>query len=198
MAKVLGVNVLRFVVPGKPQPKQRARRTRSGHWYTPSQTVGAANRVGAIAMRERLMGTWAPDGRWSLDPWHEYKVDCVFYRDSARKLDGDNAFKLVTDACTGILWADDDTVGGSFPPPRIDRDNPRTEVTVTQYVLERPEPKKKTPKKHKLLGCQSCGVMSSKVPCPGCGALPSGTVPRKKRRRRARGVTIPRESSEGS
>lgn len=120
--------LIRFTVPGPPVPKARARRSRrTGKWYTPTKTseyeeavfVGAMVAAGELHLR-RI--TWPTDREYAVT------VRCCF--PDARKRDADNVLKSVLDACNKLLWRDDVQVRRALTTREIDRDNPRTEVTV--------------------------------------------------------------------
>lgn len=116
-----------FVVMGKPQGKERARRDpRTGRWFTPTKTRRYEGLVGRIAQAAlHLSGhrrEWPKDGR--------YMLRLRLYFPDARRRDADNCAKAIQDACTGVLWDDDHRVGVECPPWEIDRERPRAEVTV--------------------------------------------------------------------
>lgn len=127
---------LSFVVPGKPQGKQRARRGKGGHWYTPKETVTYENAVSAAA----LAAATAVDGYGRLYSGPvTLSVSCYF--PDARRRDGDNVLKSVQDALRWFIYADDCQVRQATVTTQIDRDNPRTEVTVwyTDRIPQRQE-----------------------------------------------------------
>ena len=116
---------LRFVVEGKPQPKQRARRGSSGSWYTPKETVAFETLVRNAAFIE--MATKGIGKGWE-GPL-ELTVSC--YYPNARRFDADNLLKSVSDALNGFVYADDCQIRKATVTKDIDRERPRTEVTVT-------------------------------------------------------------------
>ena len=87
-----------FAIPGKPQPKQRARKGANGRWYTPSETQKYERLVGALARVARLHG-WRMDAR--------YAVAISVFAPDKRRRDLDNIAKSILDGCNGVLWADD-------------------------------------------------------------------------------------------
>lgn len=123
-----------FTVPGKPQPKQRARRGRGGKWYTPTQTrlfeasVASYARVTINDHPMRTIRGWNPS--------RPFRVTVVCYMPDKRRRDADNVAKAVLDACNGILWDDDNQVIDLRAIKAHDADNPRTAVTVE--AIDRP------------------------------------------------------------
>lgn len=120
---------LAFVVEGDPVGKQRPRSDRrSGRMYTPKPTVvyeravrEAADAAVARAIRE-TGELWTKSGEWFVlvEAWSP----------TAATPDADNVFKSVVDAMQGVVLENDRRVGGAFPPVRVDRLRPRTEVRV--------------------------------------------------------------------
>ena len=109
-----------FEVPGSPVPKQRARRGRSGRWYTPQATRSYEAKVGWMA---KAAGIHAPhDGPVGL------KVRLWF--PDRRRRDADNVVKAIMDALNGLAYSDDSQVIELFVSRQIDRQRPRAEVTV--------------------------------------------------------------------
>lgn len=115
---------LAFIVMGKPQGKQRARRSRYGHWYTPRQTVKYEQAVQAECLV--VMTQKGIPKRQACSA--VVSVSC-FFPDATRR-DGDNVLKAVQDALNGVLWDDDSQVIEATVRTAIDRDLPRTEVAV--------------------------------------------------------------------
>lgn len=112
------INELSFTVFGPPQPKQRARKGKGGRWYTPNPTRRYERAVRNVAVLHR-----PPDGE-------RYEVVVVCYFADARRRDADNVLKSVMDSCNGVLWADDSLIARATVEKRIDRAEPRTEITV--------------------------------------------------------------------
>lgn len=75
-----------FTIPGPPIPKERPRRAKDGHWYTPPRTVRAEEDVGYQAMAAGL----------KLEPEMRYGVDIEFHLSTLGR-DIDNCAKLVLD-----------------------------------------------------------------------------------------------------
>lgn len=112
-----------FTIPGQPIPKGRPKHMKNGHTYTPARTVQAEVNVG-LFFRQANPGYGPPKaGRMTLS--------CVFYmrRDDA---DGDNLIKMVMDGLQGIAYLNDRQVKVGSWDVRLDRDNPRTEVILSQ------------------------------------------------------------------
>jgi len=110
-----------FTVPGKPQGKARPRMTRTGHTYTPKQTVCYENRVRLMAA-EAMQGGAAWEGPVELSmvvvmerPQSHYgtgknagKVKTTAPAVCCRLPDLDNVIKAISDACSnGIVYRDD-------------------------------------------------------------------------------------------
>ena len=85
-----------FDVPGRPVPKQRARRAPDGHWYTPKATVAYEDAV-----------AWcAASAGFRPEPGAEYRVSIVFHV-TAKRQDGDNLEKSVLDGLNKVEGFDD-------------------------------------------------------------------------------------------
>ena len=78
--------MVRFEIPGSPVPKERPRRSASGHYYTPARTRRYEQTVAAAA---QVAGV-------SLDPQKRYRATAWFY--VSRACDGDNCLKSILDA----------------------------------------------------------------------------------------------------
>jgi len=119
----------RFVVPGKPQPKQRARKGIGGRFYTPKETRDYAKLVKSCAWAAMAQAGLLQRGAWPLDA--SYQIGIVIYPANRRVPDGDNVLKAVQDGLKGLAWGDDrQTVGGSYWTHDPDKDHPRVEVEV--------------------------------------------------------------------
>jgi Holliday junction resolvase RusA-like endonuclease len=104
-------------IPGKVQPKQRARSTKQGHHYTPQPTrtyEGIARSLAMDAMGNR------PPSRQAIrmdllicldipDSWPQWKAkEALDGRMAATtKPDADNVLKSCKDALNGVVWVDD-------------------------------------------------------------------------------------------
>lgn len=120
------MTIYRFVVLGAPVAKARARYhmgVRGGAFYTPGKTEDAERLVQETFLAE--IGH-LPD----VDDKSHFKLQCWFYTKFATRIDVDNCYKLVADALTGILYKDDSQVWDGEMHRLIDRDHPRTEVTI--------------------------------------------------------------------
>lgn len=119
----------RFVVPGKPQPKQRARKGIGGRFYTPPETRDYAKLVKSCAWAAMAQAGLLQRGVWPLDA--RYLVQIQIYPPNRRVPDGDNVLKAIQDGLNGLAWADDrQTVGGSYWTHEPDAARPRVEVEV--------------------------------------------------------------------
>jgi crossover junction endodeoxyribonuclease RusA len=113
---------LTFVVPGPPQPKQRARRGKGNRWYTPRATRTYEAKVCLFALSALGRRRWSRSGRYALT------LRQVF--GDARRRDADNVAKAIQDALNGVAWDDDSQVVRLTCTREIDRKNPRVEVTI--------------------------------------------------------------------
>lgn len=114
------MNVLRYVLEGKPVPWQRAR-ARCGQRFTDKRMREAkeAHQWKALQIRPR---SWSQDGVFALDL-------AVYVHPSSRG-DVDNLAKLPMDALQGIAYRNDRQVAKVSVERHVDRDRPRTEVTL--------------------------------------------------------------------
>lgn len=95
-----------FIVPGKPQAKQRPRHTRGGHTYTPKETKLYEQKV-RQCYQEQCPNTWI-NGPITLS------VIASFLPPKSRKRhyptikpDIDNIVKGISDALNGVAFEDD-------------------------------------------------------------------------------------------
>ena len=116
---------LKFTVPGPPQPKERARKGKGRRWYTPERT----RRYEAAVQEAAQHHVFLRHGlNWRTDC--TYHVELTAYFPDARARDLDNVCKSVLDACNEVLWRDDKQVVRVVLERGLDRENPRTEVTI--------------------------------------------------------------------
>ena len=115
-----GIN---FTIPGKPQPKERARRGKNGQWYTPFSTRIYEAKVVTMAKRAHVRSVIGPV---------EVSLD-VYFPDKRRR-DLDNVLKAVMDALNGVAYQDDSQIVRLKVVRLVDRDNPRVEVTINPGV----------------------------------------------------------------
>lgn len=95
-----------FVVPGIPVPKERARVNRAGWSFTPRKTQQAENAVRLFAMMAQKRTEMA-----ILGPNCEKRLYvCVRFFGARKNADLDNLYKLVTDACQGLLYKNDSQI----------------------------------------------------------------------------------------
>ena len=91
--------VFSTILEGRVMGKQRPRTAKSGHTYTPRETVQAEK---DIVKQIRVLLPY------SEPPTHQaFGVDLEFRIKDFRRTDIDNAVKLVLDAMNKIVWADD-------------------------------------------------------------------------------------------
>ena len=114
---------LSFVIPGTPRPKQRPRKARAGHFYTPATTRGYEATLRVYALQAVRASGWPLATKARVVVWlHAYFPD-------RRDRDLDNAQKVV-DGANGIIWHDDSQIDEWHVYRRLDRANPRLEVAV--------------------------------------------------------------------
>lgn len=127
----------RFTVPGKPQPKQRARKGLHGRFYTPKETREYQKLVQSCAWAAMAQAGLLRRGSWPLDA--AYKVSIVIYPPNRRVPDGDNVLKAVQDGLNGLAWNDDrQAKAGSYETRPPDAERPRVEVEVSVRVGDQP------------------------------------------------------------
>ena len=121
------MNQFRFVVPGPPRPKERARRGKGGRWYTPRATTAFEAAVGWAA---RAAGARRPS--WPCAG--PVRLTLRLWFGDRRRRDADNVAKAVQDALNGIAWLDDCQVVELSVTRGVDPGSPRTEATVEQVA----------------------------------------------------------------
>lgn len=116
-----------FTIPGTPFPKQRARVMRGGWSFTPKKTVQAGNAIKLIAIASRQAHKDS-----ILGPLNTQRMFCsVVFFGARQNADLDNLFKLVTDACQGVLYKNDCQIDQvEILRARCEKGNERTEVTI--------------------------------------------------------------------
>jgi Holliday junction resolvase RusA-like endonuclease len=113
------MSALIITVAGKPMGKQRARATRGGRMYTPTQTVNAETFAKMCAVDQ--VGQPMLEGPLVVamhavcgipDSWpKKKKVDALEGRlRPTGKPDLDNIAKLYADAFNGVVWGDDSQI----------------------------------------------------------------------------------------
>jgi crossover junction endodeoxyribonuclease RusA len=111
-----------FTVPGAPKPKERARRSPQGHFYTPHATENFEEKVKVYALQAMSRA------RWPVRTTERCAV--TLHVHFARGGDGDNAFKAVTDAMNKLVYADDRQVFEMHVFKYTGSDRPRVDVEV--------------------------------------------------------------------
>ena len=109
---------IEFVVPGRPIPQARPRVTGNGrHTYTPRRSVEYRQAV-ALCARSAMRGKEILTGAVSVRVRFVFAVPTSWRKEKRTEAacgrlahlsrpDIDNLYKAVTDACTGIVYADD-------------------------------------------------------------------------------------------
>ena len=119
MAPATTTSTTTFMVPGPPRPKGRPRLGRRGLVYTPRQTRHYEEWVAFMALQARVKCARGP-----------VRVTLRFWFADERRRDLDNCAKAVLDALTGLAWDDDSQVHELHTERGVDRENPRTEITI--------------------------------------------------------------------
>jgi Holliday junction resolvase RusA-like endonuclease len=113
-----------FTVPGKPQPKQRARLGKGGRWYTPTETRRYERLVrhcaGWACAKDHPGALFPAEGAW--------EVTLRIYLPDRRPRDVDNVAKAILDGCNRVLWGDDRQVRKVTAERFLDPASPRVEV----------------------------------------------------------------------
>lgn len=120
--------VLRITIPGEPVSKGRPRFSKQGHAYTPTKTKDAESRI-----------AWAVKAanKCSVDSESTFGVTVKFFNEKRTRRDVDNMLKLVCDALTGIVWADDAQVTEMSAGLQrgVHKDSARTCILIYETVL---------------------------------------------------------------
>ena len=121
--------MIAFTVPGPPQPKERPRRARQGHVYTPKRTQQYEEKVRWYALAagaRRISRVGGP-----------YSLTVHLHLPNRRRVDADNCLKTIADALNGVVWDDDAVVVELHVTKAIDRENPRAEVEIRSKEEQR-------------------------------------------------------------
>lgn len=109
-----------YTLYGEPLPWSRPRANGRRH-FTPQKVLDEQARHLEAFELGKPSG-WRTDGGFA--------VYVVAYRQTRRRVDGDNLLKLVLDALNKRAFDDDSQVDVMRVEKRVDRDDPRTEVRV--------------------------------------------------------------------
>jgi Holliday junction resolvase RusA-like endonuclease len=135
--------LVKFIIPGEPQPKQRPRVLKSGHAYTPKETVNYEKLVrkcynniykdiklnGALQMK--VITYFAiPKSEKKIN---KEKMLLGEIRPIKRLGDWDNLGKIVSDALNEVAY-DDDSQIVEATVTKWYSDNPRMEVIISELI----------------------------------------------------------------
>lgn len=112
---------------GEPLPCPRPRVTRRGT-YMPKRYVEYKGQL-VDAMAEKL----SDNPIQHYDENALYGLKAIFFRRGQRKADIDNLLKTVSDAATGIFWANDSQVREQYGRVIYGSTDPRVEIEI--YLL---------------------------------------------------------------
>lgn len=119
--------MLALTIPGDPLSKQRPRwNTKTQHAYTPQETRLREEGIRALARCHYR--------ELAVDPLGLFSLRAGFYLRGNQRRDVDNMLKLVSDALTGLVWADDSQVVEvvAFKVPADHAQASRSEVLVSR------------------------------------------------------------------
>ncbi len=115
---------LRFTIPGVPAPKQRPRRGKGGHFYTPGKTQAYEDAVKGHALAGmRRCG-------WQRTPGGSYALTVRAFLPDRRRRDGDNIGKVIADGLNGLVIEDDTQIAEWHLYKALDPAQPRVEVEL--------------------------------------------------------------------
>ena len=133
--------ILTFTIPGKPRGKGRARSTRTGHSYTPEETVVYENLI-RLAGEKALAGRPPLEGPMDLEleiwlpipaSWPAKRQAAALDQWAPKKPDADNVLKAVLDGLNAVVFGDDVQVCRVLVLKRYS-DIPRLVVTVSEAL----------------------------------------------------------------
>lgn len=114
---------VRFVIDGDAVPKERARKGRGGHWYTPQRTRDAEDQIRWLA---RAAGVHKPfTGEISVRLWFHFSGP-------PRRIDLDNCQKLIQDALNGFVWVDDSQIAHYEVWRQFNAPTPHTQIEISE------------------------------------------------------------------
>lgn len=131
-----------FVIPGI-KGKARARVTRTGHAYTPSDTVNYENLVKLLAMKENKERLYFDKEPLRIKLRVFYDVPESYSKKKreqalqgelrpTKKPDADNIVKIVCDALNKVIYKDDSQIVEVFVKKEYTAKEPHVFVTISQ------------------------------------------------------------------
>lgn len=118
-----------FTIPGKPVPKQRARKGAGGRWYTPKETTSYERLVHLRAIDARQRYQHETRDVWPLNA--RYRIEALATWGDRRSRDLDNLLKSLCDGGNGALWKDDSQIDRKEIGRTLPSKSPRCVVRVT-------------------------------------------------------------------
>jgi Holliday junction resolvase RusA-like endonuclease len=136
-------------IDGSPVSKARARFTKRGGVYHPSENRDAEQRT---AWHLKRLCPQPMTGNVALS--------CMFFRPNRQRVDADNLLKHVCDAANGVLWLDDSQVTAIAAVVELDAQRPRSVITFAraESTLKRD--------RGVVLACEHCGAPFTKKSKP--------------------------------
>ena len=120
-----------FTIPGRPVTWQRPG-VFEGKRLTQKEQKPAKEHIAWHALAKR------PRGRWPMGA--VYAIEVIGYWPDRRFGDADRLMSLVMDALEGVAYKADRQVRAQASAMLVDRENPRTEVTLVPYDEARERP----------------------------------------------------------
>lgn len=116
---------MKITLKGVPLSVNKMYGTRKdGRKYLTKEAVEQKKTLGWLAKEEMLKGRLYSPIQGDID----MVID--FYFPDKKRRDGDNPIKLIWDSMTGIVYEDDNQITTYCVRKVIDRENPRTEISL--------------------------------------------------------------------
>lgn len=134
--------MIAFTIPGKPQPKERPRVTKSGYTFTPPRTKEYEAKVIEQAKKSQLLPQSPLTTPLKMILWFYYPIPTSWSKKKqelarrkqiqpAKRPDIDNLAKLIMDALNGVAYVDDAQIVQLVINKQYDEE-PRAEVLIDE------------------------------------------------------------------